>query len=107
MGAAMIERIVLIKFKEEAVEEREEVAAEAREAIEGVPGVTGVTVGVPADENAEGKWDLSIVVRFDRLADVEPYRVHPRHRDLVENVLQSRVEVIKAWNFRIREGGGR
>jgi len=58
-----------------------------------------VTVGIPADEASERSWDVSIVVRFRSVDDVEPYREHPEHRAYVDEFLRPRMVVIKAWNF--------
>lgn len=97
----MIERVVLIKLKQEfaAPDGRREVASYTREALSGVPGARQVSVGLPADERSEEDWDLCINVRFDSLADVEPYRDHPRHRAYVDEYLRPKLEVLKAWNF--------
>ena len=62
--------------------------------------VIGVEVGVPADPAAE-VWDVSLAVRFERLDDVEPYRVDPIHRAYVDDYLASKAKVVKAWNFAV------
>lgn len=97
----MIERYVYLRFTEEHQTDasRAEAVAKCRELLPQVPGVVGATVGVPADDDCGSKWDLSITVRFDSIDDVEPYRVHPTHRKLVDEVLKPRMQVIKAWNF--------
>lgn len=97
----MIERYVYLKFKDEHANDasRREAAQACRELIAQVPGVLSVTAGIPADADCESKWDLSLVVRFANLADVEPYRVHPTHQKLIDDVLGPRKLVVKAWNF--------
>jgi hypothetical protein len=96
-----IDRYVFLKFKPEYgnPEARSEAAAHSRQALAAVPGVSAVRVGVPADDAATASWDLSIVVTFERIEDVEPYRVHPLHRAYVDEYLTPRIVVIKAWNF--------
>lgn len=98
----MIERYVYIKLTDEhATEEgRSAVAAKTLELIPQIPGVVGTTVGTPASAEDLKKWDVSITVRFNELADVEPYRVHPTHVEYLD-YLEPRAECKKAWNFRV------
>jgi hypothetical protein len=97
----MIERIVLVKLKEQYAgeAERHEVASHSQEVLASVPGVTSVTVAVAADEKSSGGWDLAITVRFAALEDVPTYGAHPAHRAYVDDYLRPRMEMIKAWNF--------
>lgn len=97
----MITRYVFVKLGDEYADEagRAAVARETREQLAAIPGPTGVTVGTPASAHDASKWDLSIAVSFERLADIEPYRVHPAHRRYVDEYLRPRMVVIKAWNF--------
>lgn len=99
----MIERYVYLRFKDEHQNDasRAEAVAKCRELLPQVPGVLGATVGVPGDPDCASKWDLSITVRFASIDDVEPYRIHPTHRKLVDEVLTPRMAVIKAWNFNV------
>ena len=101
----MIERYVFLKLKDahSTSAGRREVIEHTREALPKIPGVRGVAVGEPADGHAVASWDVSIVVRFDKIEDVEPYRVHPDHRAYVDEFLKPRLEVIKAWNFDVRQ----
>ena len=98
----MVERYVFIKLRQEHASDagRSEVA-ERSLALASIAGVTSVRVGWPADEAAMGSWDVSIVLSFENLEDIEPYRTHPDHRSFVDDFLASRMEVIKAWNFRV------
>lgn len=99
----MIERIVLFKLKDEYCNDaaRAEIAARTRADIGALKNVRGVSVGVPADESSEKSWDLSLVVQFDTLEDVDAYMIDPAHRAYVDAYMHERVEVIKAWNFRV------
>jgi hypothetical protein len=95
----MIERIVLVKLNpDRAVDE---VADHSLEVLRALPGVRDVHVGVAADDRSSEAWDLSLVLRFESLDDVETYRVHPDHRGYVEEYLKPRMQVIKAWNFEV------
>ena len=99
----MIERIVLYKLKDEYSNDaaREEIAKHTRHVLEGLRSVRAVAVGVPADEASEASWDLSIVVRFDSMQDMQRYMEDPAHRSYVDDYASPRIEVRKAWNFRV------
>ena len=97
----MIERIVLLKVKDELAnaESRAEMAAYSEALLRSLPGVIDANVGVPADDTSAKSWDLRLAIRFARYEDVEPYRVHPRHVAYVEEYLRPRITFRKAWNF--------
>jgi len=97
----MIERIVLFKLKEEYCNDaaRAAFAERTRTDLSALEGVRSVTVGTPADEASEASWDISIVVRFDSMEDVQRYIVDPAHRAYVDGYAMPRIEVRKAWNF--------
>lgn len=97
----MIERHVLIKLKAEHAHPtaRAEIAKATLEALRIIPQVRAVSVGVPADEHAGSAWDLSLVVDFDSLADVQPYMDDPGHQRFTVEYLRPKVEVVKHWNF--------
>ncbi len=97
----MIERIVLVKLADDAVPRRPEIAKYSLEALRLIPGVEDVHVGLPADSPSAEAWDLSLVLRFRSLDDVEAYRVHSDHRAFVDSYLRPRMAAIKAWNFEV------
>ena len=99
----MIERIVLYKLKDEYCNDaaRAEIAERTRVDLGALQDVRAVTVGVPADEASEASWDISIIVQFDSMEDMQKYMVDPAHRAYVDNYATPRVEVRKAWNFRV------
>lgn len=97
----MVERIVLFKLKDEYsnAASRAEFAQRTRADLSVLDGVRAVTVGVPADEASEASWDISIVLEFDSMDDVERYIVDPSHRAYVDHYATPRIQVRKAWNF--------
>ncbi len=99
----MIERMVFYKLKDEYCNDaaRAEIAERTRADLGALQNVRAVTVGVPADAASEASWDISIVIRFDSMDDVQQYMVDPAHRSYVDDYATPRVEVRKAWNFRI------
>jgi hypothetical protein len=98
----MIQRIVLFKLKNEYCNDaaRAEFAERTRADLSALKRVRAVSVGVPADEASEASWDISIVVDFDSMEDVQQYIVDPAHRTYVDDYAMPRIEVRKAWNFR-------
>ena len=99
----MIQRIVLLKLNDDLAtdEVRQEVAAHSRSVLEALPGVRSVQVGVAADPATEEGCDVSLVLHFDTVADLEPYRVHPDHRAYVDEYLAPRLAAIEAFNFEL------
>jgi len=97
----MVERIVLFKLKDQYCNaaSRTEFAERTRADLGALDDVRAVTVGIPADEASEASWDISIVLQFDSMEDVERYIVDPAHRAYVDNYATPRLEVRKAWNF--------
>jgi len=97
----MIDRYVFVKLTDDyaTLAGRDEVVKHTHNVLRGLPGVVALTVGTPADERCEAMWDISIVVRFANLEDVETYRVHPTHRSYVDDFLRPKMAAIKAWNF--------
>lgn len=96
----MIARTVFVKLKDAHATPEGRAAIRDRTLADfpKIPGVVDVSVGMPADEGAE-VWDLCLIVRFASYDDVEPYRVHPIHVAYLDEVLNPRAEVKKAWNF--------
>jgi hypothetical protein len=98
----MIERYVFIKLKPEHATDQGRAEVRARsQALAALPGVRGLAVGTPADASALAAWDVSLVVRFDSLADVERYLDDPGHEAYYEGFLLPRLQVIKYWNFEV------
>lgn len=88
-----------LKAPHNAPEERAETARRCRESLATLPGVRGITVGLPADDHAEAAWDLTIVMQFETLEDIDAYRADPQHRKFVDEILAPRIDVKKIWNF--------
>ncbi|MGB5813401.1 MAG: Dabb family protein [Polyangiales bacterium] len=99
----MIQRIALFKLKDEYSNDatRTEVVARTRSDLGGLECIVDVAVGVPADAHAFKGWDLCLMVRFESLDDFDVYVDHPVHRAYVDDYLQPRLAMRKAWNFAI------
>ena len=98
----MIERIVLIKVdgSHGTQDSLQQIAEHSRKVLSVLPGVQSVHVGIAADQPTSDQWDLSLVLRFESMADLEPYRTHPDHRAYVDGYLKPRMTGIKAFNFK-------
>jgi hypothetical protein len=103
----MIERVHLLKLTAEHATPRgrREIVDRALAVLPGVPGVLGVRAGSPSDPESAKSWDIMIVVRFQSMRDIDPYRGHPEHRRFVDEFLAPRTEVKKGWNFDCLETG--
>lgn len=98
----MIERHVYVKFKaEHAGAGAQQATVERTRELASIPGVTSVRVGLPADDDSRAAWDVCLVLTFDSIDAVEPYRVHPIHQAYLDDFLNPRAEVKKAWNFEV------
>ncbi len=97
----MINRIVLFRLKDEYRNEaaRAEFAKRTRDDLAALDNVVAVTVGVPADEAAEGDWDICISVQFNSTEHVQQYIVDPAHRAYVDDYATPQIQHRKAWNF--------
>ncbi len=97
----MIERHHYFRLRAESRGLRAGIVAACRDTLPSLPGVLACVVGTPADSESEAAWDLTIVLRFATLPELETYRADPVHRSFVEQNLTPHVEVRKIWNFDI------
>ena len=97
----MITRTVLVKLIDEWATPagRTAVATHSAEALSAIPGVASAEALVPADDASLASWDVMFTVRFDSMAAVEPYRLHPLHTAFLNDYLNPKAEVKKAWNW--------
>ena len=97
----MITRTVLVKLIDEwsPPAGRAAVATHSAEALSAIPGVASAEALVPADDASLASWDVMFTVRFESMAAVEPYRVHPLHTAFLNDYLNPKAEVKKAWNW--------
>lgn len=99
----MIERIVLLKLKEDHANPNSvaEVADRSRAVLPPLPGVLDVRVGVAADERTSASWDISLVLHFATLEHLPPFAADPDHRAYVDEYLRPKLESITAFNFEV------
>ena len=101
----MIKRIVMLKLGEALAtrEARAEVTATSLEVLRNLPGVVRVEVGAAADAQSASAWDVCLLLEFESLQDLEPFRVDPEHRTYVDDYLRPKLKALAAWNFEILE----
>ena len=97
----MITRIVLLDLTAECTAPGAfaEFVAKSYEMLGQVPGVVGVQIHRAADPASRESWDACLMINFDSIDAVEPYRVHPTHVAYVDQVLSPNATFKKAWNF--------
>jgi hypothetical protein len=97
----MIIRTVLVKLIDEWATDagRAAVADHSQKALSAIPGVVEAHALVPADEKALASWDVMFDVRFAAIEDVQPYAVHPLHVSFLDDYLNPKAAVKKAWNW--------
>jgi len=99
----MIERIVLLKMKEEFATEEAlaELVQRSRDVLPKLPGVVECSVGQAADEKSVEQWHISLVVRFESVDDLPTFGDHPDHRSYVDDFIRPRLASIAAYNFEV------
>lgn len=95
----MIVRYTFIKLKDDAVSDRDRLAAQCRDAALGVPQVVRATVGVPADAASARSWDLALAVTVGDAAAARSWQDDLAWSGFFERVLAPRMSFIKAWDF--------
>jgi len=97
----MIERYVYVRLHEQSEESRRAVAANAKALLSGLPGVVSAHTGLPADDHAAAGWDVMFRVVFANMEDLQNYSEDPTHVGWVQDYLNPRAKVKKAWNFHV------
>ncbi len=95
----MVERHHYFRLDASSRARRAEIAADCRRVLPNLTGVIACAVGTPADDQSAAAWDLSIVLCFATMADLESYRADPAHKRFAEETLAPYIEVRKIWNF--------
>lgn len=99
----MIRRVVVLKLDCALAtpEGRAEVTEHSLQVLRSVPEVVRVEVGSAADHATETAWDVCLLIDFESLEDLEPFRVDPDHRAYVDEYLRPKLKALAAWNFEI------
>lgn len=87
--------VVLFKLKDRSPEAVERTAAVLRSMEGNIPQLRGIEVGVNVVPSPRA-YDIALITRFDSLADMEAYQVHPFHQGVLAHmreVMESAVAV--------------
>ena len=83
----MIRHVVMFKLKNKGDEEGlEKIKKEVKDRLEALPGKIDVILSMEVGINvvkSERAFDVVLISSFDNLDDLESYRVHPDHREVV------------------------
>lgn len=97
----MITRFVFMKLKDAYQNEAglNGLVAETNRVFPLVKSIKDFSISFPADQASMKAWDFCLTVRFETEENLEDYRGDRIHRAYVDQFLEGRVEVKKAWNF--------
>ncbi len=90
----MITHVVLFKLKEYQEEEKKEILSKLKSSLEALTGkikeLKQMEVGLNYELESKS-YDLCLITRFETLADLDVYRVHPEHLKVFEIIKESTV----------------
>lgn len=92
--------VVMFKLRERTPAEAERLAQLLRSMDGQIPPLRGIEVGVNIVESARA-YDLVLITRFNSLADMETYQVHPLHQS-VSAQMRAASEAVAAVDFEER-----
>ena len=85
----MIKHIVLWKLREFST--REEKAKIARtlgskllDMKDAIPEIQSIEVGINDEKASPSNYDVILITKFSSMTDLQAYKVHPAHQELVE-----------------------
>lgn len=91
----MITHIVFFKLKDNSSEQVEVTAQVLRDMEGQIEQLKYIEVGVDIIHSARS-YDIALITKFDSMADLDAYQVHPVHKQVIEhmnNVRESSVAV--------------
>ncbi len=81
----MLTHVVLFKLQEPTAENLNAFCEKLQTLAGNVPTLNELEVGVDI-VRSERSYDVALITRFDSLADMEAYQVHPFHQDILTYV---------------------
>lgn len=89
----MITHIVFFKLKDNSPEAVEATAQVLRDMEGKIEVLRHLEVGVDV-LRSERSYDIALVTKFDSLADLDVYQVHPVHKKVIEHMSQVRESAV-------------
>ena len=97
----MITHVVLFKLKDYKKEEKKEILSNLKSSLEALTGkikeLKQMEVGLNYELESKS-YDLCLITRFETLADLDSYRIHPEHMK-VFGLLQASAETRAAVDY--------
>lgn len=98
---SMIKHIVIWKLREfSSREEKAKTAQNLRSKLlemqEAISEIQSVEVGINAEKASPSNYDVILITRFKTWNDLQAYKVHPAHQELIEylqNIRELRVAI--------------
>jgi len=85
----MIRHLVFFKVKQELASTKTEVVKEMKRQLDAlpalIPGIKDLETGVDFLQSPRS-FDLSLITAFETVADLDAYRIHPKHLKVVEYI---------------------
>lgn len=85
----MITHVVCFKLKDQSAENVERTAAVLRDMEGKIEELKYIEVGTDV-LHSERSYDIALITKFDTMADLEAYQVHPVHKKVIEYMSQVR-----------------
>ncbi|MFD0586620.1 Dabb family protein [Paenibacillus sp. GCM10027627] len=85
----MITHIVCFKLKDRSEESIERTAAVLRDMEGKIDELKFIEVGVDV-LRSERSYDIVLITKFDSMAGLEAYQVHPVHKKVIEHMQEAR-----------------
>lgn len=89
----MITHIVFFKLKDRSAESVQRTAQVLRDMEGKIEQLRHLEVGVDI-LHTERSYDIALVTKFDSLADLDAYQVHPVHQKVIEHMSQVRESAV-------------
>lgn len=93
----MVERIMLFKLVDSST--RDELAALTQKKLSQLKWLEELSIGLPADEASSKSWDLSVVMGFATLDELNATLESAPFQAYLSYDMNGRYEVLKAWSF--------
>jgi len=85
----MITHIVFFKLKDNSAESVERTAQVLRDMEGKIDELKHIEVGIDV-LHSERSYDIALITKFDSMAALEAYQVHPVHKKVIEHMTQVR-----------------
>jgi hypothetical protein len=97
----MVEHIVLLKFKEQLTEEKQQEVVNRLKDMKGkIPGIVNLEAGIDFSGRSKG-FSIGAIIRFEDEAALENYGPHEVHQDFIKFIKENGHEDTLVVDFRL------